>query len=133
MAEILLFHHAQGLTPGVISFADQLRAAGHVVHTPDLYDGKTFDTVEDGVAHAQEVGFDTVIERGVRAADGLPERMVYAGFSLGVMPAQSLAQTRPGARGALLFHGALPPSEFGGPWPQDLPLQIHIMEDDKWA
>jgi|SRR3954447_4359706 len=133
VAEVLLFHHAQGLTPGVVAFADELRAAGHTVHTPDLYDGKTFDTVDEGVAHAKEVGFGTLLERGVAAADGLPDELVYAGFSLGGMPAQQLAQTRPGTRGALLFHAALPLSEFGGSWPEGVPLQIHFMEDDPWA
>src|SRR5438874_11507903 len=133
MAEVLLFHHAQGLTPGVFSFADELRAAGHVVHTPDLYEGKTFGSVDDGVAHAQEVGFGTSLERGRAAAEDLPAELVYAGFSLGGMPAQMLAQTRPGARGALLFHTAVPLSEFGGSWPEGAPLQIHFMEDDPWA
>ena len=133
MAELLLFHHAQGLTAGVLSFADELRAAGHVVHAPDLYDGKTFANLDDGVGYAREVGFDTIGERGRLAAEGLPNEIVYAGFSLGAMPAQELAQTRPGAKGALLFHSCFPPSEFGGPWPQGVPLQIHIMEADEWA
>ena len=133
MAELLLFHHARGLTAGVLSFADELRAAGHVVHAPDLYDGKTFADLDDGVGYAREVGFDTIGERGRLAAEGLPNEIVYAGFSLGAMPAQMLAQTRPGAKGALLFHGCVPPSEFGGPWPQGVPLQIHLMEADKWA
>ena len=103
MAEVLLFHHAQGLTSGVVAFADDLRAAGHTVHTPDLYAGRTFQTLEEGVAHARELGFDNVTAAGVQAADGLPADLVYGGFSLGVAPAQQLAQTRPGARGALLF------------------------------
>ena len=133
MAEILLFHHAQGRTPGVLAFADELRADGHVVHTPDLYDGKTFDNLDDGVGYARRIGFDTILERGRNAADDLPNELVYAGFSLGVMPAQLLAQTRPGAKGALFFSAALPASEFGDAWPQGLPLQIHIMEDDAWA
>jgi dienelactone hydrolase len=131
MAEILLLHHAQGLTPGCLAFADGLRAARHVVHTPDLYDGKTFAELDDGIGYAREVGFDTVQERGVRASDGLPDEMVYAGMSLGAMPAQMLAQTRPGAKGAVLLHASVPPSEFGGPWPQGVPLQIHTMEDDE--
>jgi dienelactone hydrolase len=63
----------------------------------------------------------------------LPNEIVYAGFSLGVMPAQMLAETRPGAKGALLLSGCFPPSEFGGPWPQGLPLQIHMMEGDEWV
>jgi len=133
VAELLLFHHAHGLTAGVLSFADELRAAGHVVHAPDLYDGKTFADLDDGVGYAREVGFDTIGERGRLAAEGLPNEIVYAGFSLGAMPAQMLAQTRPGAKGALLFHGCVPPSEFGGPWPQGVPLQIHLMEADEWA
>jgi len=130
---VVLFHHAQGLTAGVASFADALRAAGHAVHTPDLYEGATFDDLDAGVAHAQEIGFGTVLERGVAAVQGLPDDVVYAGFSLGVLPAQQLAQTRPGARGALLMHGTFPPEEFGGRWPQGLPLQIHTMEDDDWG
>src|SRR5437899_1314284 len=133
MAEILLFHHAQGQTPGFLAFADELRAAGHVVHAPDLYDGKTFTNLDDGVGYAKEVGFATIGERGRLAADGLPNELVYAGFSLGAMPAQMLAQTRPGAKGALLFSAAFPASEFGGSWPQGVPLQIHMMEDDEWA
>lgn len=133
MAELLLFHHAHGLTAGCLAFADELRAAGHLVHTPDLYDGKTFTELADGVGHAEEVGFDTILERCRLAADGLPNEIVYAGFSLGVLPAQMLAQTRPGAKGALLFHSCVPTSEFGGPWPQDVPLQMHMMDADEWV
>jgi dienelactone hydrolase len=133
VAEVLIFHHAQGLTRGCLAFADRLRAAGHVVHAPDLYDGKIFTDLTDGVRYAEEVGFDTIIERGRLAADSLPDGMVYAGFSLGVLPAQKLAQTRPGARGALLFHSCVPPSEFGGPWPVGVPLQIHMMDTDEWV
>jgi len=133
MADILLFHHAQGLTPGVVSFADDLRAAGHVVHTPDLYEGNTYDDLDEGIAYAKSVGFDTVLERGRQSADDLPSELVYAGFSLGVMPAQLLAQTRPGARGALFFSAALPATEFGDAWPEGVPLQIHMMENDPWA
>ena len=133
MAEVVLFHHALGLTPGVVAFADDLRAAGHVVHVPDLYEGRTFSTLDDGVAHAREVGFDTIDARGRAAANPLPGRVVYAGMSLGAMPAQALAQTRPGARGALVLHSAIEPEEFGGPWPAGLPLQIHTMTEDSWG
>ena len=133
MAEVLLFHHAQGLTPGVLAFADELRGAGHVVHTPDLYDGNTFDNLDDGMGYAREVGFGTIMERGEQAAEDLPSELVYAGFSLGVMSAQQLAQTRSGAKGALLFSAAIPLSEFGGSWPEGVPLQIHLMEADEFA
>src|SRR4029077_3394811 len=98
MAEILLFHHAQGKTAGFLAFADELRAAGHVVHAPDLYDGKTFAALDEGVGYAKQVGFDTIVERCRLAAESLPTELVYGGFSLGVMGAQMLAQTRPGAK-----------------------------------
>ena len=133
MAEMLLFHHAHGQTPGFVAFADDLRAAGHVVHAPDLYDGNTFADLTEGVGYAKEVGFDAISERGRLAADGLPNELVYAGFSLGVLPAQMLAQTRPGAKGALMFSAAFPASEFGDSWPQGVPLQIHLMEADEFA
>lgn len=132
MAEIVVFHHAQGRTDGVVSFGDHLRSAGHTVHVPDLYDGRTFDTLTEGVAHAQALGFDALAERGMRGVDGLDAGLVSIGFSLGVVPAQRLAQTRPGARGAVLCHAALPPSAFGG-WPDGVPVQIHVMADDPWA
>jgi dienelactone hydrolase len=131
MVDVVLFHHAQGLTDGVRDFADHLRAAGHQVTVPDLYDGATFDTLDDGIAHARQVGFDTILERGRLAAEGLPDGMVYAGFSLGVMPAQLLAQTRADAKGALVVHGCIPPGEFGCPWPPGVPLQIHTMDGDE--
>ena len=132
MAEVLLFHHAQGLTPGVRAFADELRGAGHIVHTADLFDGRTFQSIEEGLAYIGDVGFDDMRERGARVADDLPPALVYAGFSFGVLPAQKLAQTRPGARGALFFHSCLPISgEWAfGPWPDGVPVQIHGMEND---
>lgn len=133
MTTVLLFHHAQGQTPGFFAFADELREAGHTIHAPDLYEGKTFGTVDEGVVSAKQIGFPEIIRRGSEAAQELPTDIVYAGFSLGVMPAQSLTQTRPGARGAILFHGAFPASEFGGPWPEGVPLQIHMMDQDPWA
>jgi dienelactone hydrolase len=130
MAEVLLYHHAQGQTAGFLVFADKLRRAGHTVHTPDLYHGRVCVNLDDGVAHADQIGYGEIIERGVRAADGLPGELVYAGFSLGVLLAQRLAQTRPGARGALLFHACIPVSKFSDVWPADLPVQIHGMEAD---
>jgi dienelactone hydrolase len=133
MTTVLLFHHAQGQTTGFLAFADELRKAGHTVHAPDLYDGKTFGDLDEGVANAKQVGFGEILRRGTAAAEDLPDDIVYAGISLGVMPAQSLAQTRPGARGALFFSAAMPASEFGSSWPEGVPLQIHMMDRDPWA
>ena len=130
MAEILLFHHVEGLTPGVRAFADELRAAGHTVHTPDLFDGRTFPSIDDGMAYAREVSFDALLDRGVAEAEELGADLVYAGFSMGVMPAQKLAQTRAGARGAVLIDGCVAVSEFGDAWPESVPVQIHGMASD---
>jgi dienelactone hydrolase len=132
VAEIVLFHHVQGLTDGVQSFADELRQNGHTVHLPDLFDGRTFPTIEDGVAFAREAGFGALVDRGVAAADAFDPAVVYAGMSFGVMPAQRLAQTRPGARGALFLYGCLPVSEFGEAWPEGVPVQVHAMDADPW-
>lgn len=129
MTEVVLFHHAQGLTPGVVAFADELRGAGHTVHTPDLFEGRIFGKLEDGLGYVREVGFAQVLERGTRAGETLPAEVVYAGFSLGVPPAQQLAQTRAGARGAVFFHSCLPTSEFGA-WPAAVPVQVHAMDAD---
>ena len=132
MSEILLYHHVQGLTEGVRSFADGLRQAGHTVHTPDLFDGRIFETLEDGMGFAREAGFGALAERGVAAADDISPDVVYAGFSFGVMMAQQLAQTRDGARGALLMYSCLPVSEFGAAWPADVPVQVHGKEADEF-
>jgi dienelactone hydrolase len=132
MAEVVLYHHVQGLTDGVRTFAGELREDGHTVHTPDMFDGRTFPTIEDGIAFAREQGFGKLVERGVRAADDLPAEVVYVGFSFGAMPAQQLAQTKPGAGGALLIYGVVPFTEFGEAWPEEVPVQIHAMENDAW-
>ena len=132
MTDVLLFHHAQGLTAGIRSFADELQAAGHTVHVPDFYDGRTYATLEEGMAYAEELGFEKILERNVRNAEELPTDLVYAGFSLGEMSAQKLAQTRPGALGALLFYSCIPiTGDWAfGPWPDGVPVQIHGMDSD---
>jgi dienelactone hydrolase len=137
VAEIIVFHHALGLTPWLTGFADELRAAGHVVHTPDLFDGRTFESIDDGMAYAQEhLDFPMgVVDRARTAVDDLPAEVVYIGFSLGVMPAQSLTQTRAGARGGVLCYAALPLGEWGDNWPAEwpdgVPLQLHIADGDE--
>jgi dienelactone hydrolase len=130
MTDVVLFHHVQGLTPGVHALADEIRAAGHTVHAPDLFDGRTFPTLEEGIAFARDAGFGALAERGVAAAERLGTDVVYAGLSFGVMPAQQLAQTRPGARGAVFLHSCLPAEEFSAGWPDGVPLQVHGMEHD---
>ena len=132
MAEVLLYHHIQGLTEGVRVFADDLRRAGHTVHTPDLFDGRTFGSIEEGFGFAREAGLDAIRERGEAAADEREPGLVYAGFSFGVTIAQRLAQTRPGARGALLMYSCIPVAEFGELWPEGVPVQIHGKEGDEF-
>lgn len=132
MTEVALFHHALGLTPGIEAFARELREAGHTVHTPDLFDGKTFATIDDGVGYAGEIGFGEVLDRARRAAEALPTDVVYIGFSLGVVAAQMLAQTRSGAQGAVLCYSCVPYTEFGEAWPEGVPVQIHGMDADSY-
>ena len=133
MTHVILFHHAQGLTEGVQEFAQRLRDAGHDVVVPDLYEGRIFDTLDAGVANAEAIGFENIIERGVAAADAQPTNTVYAGFSLGTLPAQKLAQSREGALGALLFHGGLPAATLGSDWPASAALQMHVTAEDEWV
>ena len=132
MAEVVLFHHVQGLTDGIRAFADELRTGGHTVHTPDLFDGERPATLDDGVAHMQSIGSEVLDERADLAVADLPDDLVYAGFSMGGGMAQRLAQTRPGARGALLYETCYPiTGEWAfGPWPDGLPVQIHGMDKD---
>ena len=122
MTHVLVFHHALGLTEGIDAFAGELRAAGHVVDTPDLFDGKTFTSLDDGVAHAESLGFENLLAAGTALASEHPAAVVYAGFSLGALIAHHLAQTRPGGLGALLYHyGDVPPTMFGDSWPSGVP------------
>lgn len=132
MAEVLVFHHGHGLTLGIRQFAERLRRAGHTVHVPDLFEGHVFDSLGEGLGYAEDAGFDTVAARGTAAAGELPAELVYIGFSLGVLPAQKLAQTRPGAKGALLLEACVPVTEFGGAWPDDVPVQVHGMDADPY-
>jgi dienelactone hydrolase len=132
MAEVVLFHHVQGLTDGVRAFADGLRAGGHTVHTPDLFDGECPATIELGITLVNLIGDDTLSERATGALAELPDGLVYAGFSFGGATAQQFAQTRPGARGALLYESfvSLSAEWSFGPWPAGLPVQVHGMDRD---
>jgi dienelactone hydrolase len=130
---IVLFHSALGLRPAVAAFADALRAHGHTVHTPDLFDGKVFDDLDDGVRQRDAIGIPGLIERSRAAVEALPAEVVYAGFSMGSASASFLTATRPGARGAILMHGALPPAAFGATWPAGVPAQLHYAEHDPWV
>ena len=132
MTEVVLYHHVQGLTEGVRSFADELRQAGHTVHTPDLFEVPTFPHDRGGHGLRARSGLSALAEQGVTAAEGLRPEAVYAGFSFGVMAAQQLAQTRPGARGALLMSACLPVSEFGDAWPEGVPVQVHGKDADEF-
>ncbi len=133
MTTILVFHHALGLTDGLRSFADQLQVQGHTVIVPDLYAGRTFASLTEGVAYAEAMGMELIADRGVAIAQQLGERLVVAGFSLGVLPAQKIAQTCAGVAGAVLYHAAVPAAVFGTVWPAHVPVQMHLNADDPLA
>ena len=133
MTEVILFHHVQGLTPGVVAFADRLRLAGHQVTVLDLFDGVVFESIDAGLTHLEDRGFERVLSSGVEGAETHSNEVVYVGFSLCALVAHKLAQTRSGAKGALLFHhGDVPVTMFGDSWPEGVDVQIHISEGDEW-
>ena len=129
MADVVLFHSAVGLRPPVRRVADRLRAAGHDVSTPDLYDGQVFTDVDEGVAHMRSVGWPELLRRAEAAVADLPSGLVLAGMSLGAGIAATIAAGRPGARGVVLLYGPELPDD---PWPAELPVQAHYSIDDPW-
>ncbi len=137
MAEVVLFHSALGLRPAVINAADRLRAAGHTVHTPDYYDGEVFDNLDEGLQKRDALGYAEIVRRTRKSIAGLSTGLVFAGFSLGIAPAELLVTTRPGARGAVLMHGAIPVEELEGfgveRWPSGVPVQVHYAAEDPWV
>ena len=138
MAEVVLFHSVLGLSPGVFSAAERLRAAGHTIHTPDFLDGEVFDDLEEGMRKEEALGFQEIARRARDSVAGLPEGLVFCGFSLGAVHAEALAASRPGALGAVLMAGAVPVDaleEYFGieRWPEGVPVQVHYAEDDPWV
>ena len=138
MAEVVLFHSVLGLRPGVIAAADRLRAAGHTIHTPDLFDGEVFDDLDDGQRKEEALGYQEIARRAKEAVAELPAGLVFAGFSLGAVHAELLAASRSGALGAVLMHGAVPMeslSEFFGVerWSEGVPVQVHYAALDPWV
>ena len=138
MAEVVMFHSVLGLRPGVLRAAERLRAAGHTVHTPDLFDGEVFDDLDDGMRKEEALGFREIARRAEEAVAGLPAELVFAGFSMGVAHAERLTASRPGALGAVLMHGAVPVEAltqyFGAErWPEGVPVQVHYATDDPWV
>lgn len=134
MSTIILFHSALGLRLAVKDFADILRSDGHIVHTPDLFDGEVFDTLEEGIAKRDALGIPELIGRAYGAVAKLPEDVFYAGFSMGAASAQMLAGTRPGAKGCVLMHAALPLEMMRiEAWPKSVPVQFHACIEDPWV
>ena len=126
MAEILLLHSALGLREAVREYADLLRAGGHVVRTPDFYDGRVFDDQTAGIAYRDEVGGRTLLARVSDQLADLPDDAVLAGFSLGAAFAQHLSAARPAARASILLHAVGP---VRGDWP-GMPVQVHRYASD---
>ena len=138
MAEVVLFHSVLGLSPGVISAAERLRAAGHTLHTPDYFDGEVFDDLDEGLRKEESLGFQEIAKRTRESVSGLPAGLVFCGFSLGAVHAEALAASRPGALGAVLMAGAVPVEaleEYFGieRWPEGLAVQVHYAADDPWV
>jgi dienelactone hydrolase len=138
MTEVVLFHSVLGHSPGVFSAAERLRTAGHTIHTPDFFDGEVFDDLEEGMRKEEALGFQEIARRARDSVAGLPEGLVFCGFSLGAVHAEALAASRPGALGAVLMAGAVPVEaleEYFGieRWPEGVPVRVHYAEDDPWV
>ncbi|MFG3255646.1 dienelactone hydrolase family protein [Streptomyces sp. NPDC048172] len=135
MTEIVLFHSVLGIRAGITDAAARFRAAGHTVHTPDLYEGRSFDTYDEAFAFLASIGgIPELITRTQASVEHLPEDVVYAGFSNGGASVLLLTATRPGARGALLFHAAMPLTAFemDFTWPHGVPAQVHYATGDPY-
>jgi dienelactone hydrolase len=130
VADVVLFHSAVGLRPAVERAAEGLRAHGHTVTTPDLYDGETFTDVDEGVAHMQSISWPELLRRATAAVEGLPADLVYMGMSMGAGLAATLAAAREGARGVVLLYGPEVPED---PWPAGVPVQAHHAAQDRWV
>lgn len=133
MVNVVVFHHVMGLTDAVARMAEQLGSVGHNVVVPDLFDGKRFSSIEEGVSHVDDLGMQAVIDTGVASVADLDGPLVVVGFSLGVLPAQQLAQTDARVVGAALCFSAVPPDMLADSWPETVALQIHLVENDPWA
>ena len=133
MAELLLFHHAHGLTAGLQSLADRLRAGGHTVHTPDCYAGRTFTSVDEGIAYAERIGHDALLDMALRMARTHHTANVVLGFSMGTLQAQYLAQHVRRMRACALMGGAIPPELLGSSWRPQVALQGHVADPDDWC
>ncbi|MET9291712.1 dienelactone hydrolase family protein [Streptomyces sp. NPDC003077] len=126
---VVLFHSVYGLRPAVHAAADRLRAAGHEVVVPDLFDGRTADGIADGMTIKDEIGKDELLRRGVTAAAPYSDRgLVYAGFSFGGSVAQNLALADEKARGLLLLHGTSDLADDASV--DELPVQLHVADPD---
>lgn len=130
-SELVIFHSAYGLRPALLDWAERLRALGHTLHTPDLYDGEVFTDRMDAIRKIQEVGWDGLLDRARASVANLPDNVIYAGFSNGGACAELLAATRPGARGAILMHAPLMVRDLGWKdWPSGVPVQVHFAKGD---
>ncbi|WP_425953628.1 dienelactone hydrolase family protein [Xylanimonas sp. McL0601] len=132
MAEVVLFHHAGGLTDGVRAFARMLQDDGHTVHTPDLFEGRTFPVTREGVAWADAVGEDVFAGRAAEAVASLPPHLVYGGMSMGAARAAEQVLARPGALGAFFLYGTVAPSWWEATWPAGVPSQAHVSAGDEF-
>jgi dienelactone hydrolase len=131
MAHIVLFHSVLGLRPAVHQFAEELRKAGHQVTTPDFYDGRIFESFEEGNTKWFANGIPAILQRAQDACKELDGDLLFGGFSNGAAVAEFMAATHPKAKGALLMHGALPLEMLQlSAWPAKVPVQLHYNAED---
>ena len=130
MAELLLLHHALGVTPALQRLAARFRDAGHTVVLPDLFEGQVFGTVEEGMAHVESVGMDTLAARGEDTASDLDPGFVVCGISLGAIAAQRIGVDHDAVAAVMAVSSCLPPGYLPGPWPHSVPLRVVASKGD---
>jgi dienelactone hydrolase len=130
MAQVVVFHSAYGLRQAEADTAACLRAAGHDVSTPDLYDGRTASTMDAALALMDAVGWEVICARARQALEVVPQTAVLAGFSMGAGVIGSVWDQRRAAAGVVLLHGIAPIPASARP---GLPVQVHLAGDDPFA
>ncbi|WP_232661463.1 dienelactone hydrolase family protein [Pseudonocardia sp. TRM90224] len=128
---VALFHSVFGLRGVELAAAERLRAAGHQVVVPDLFDGVTnpgdFDAAFD---HLDRIGWSTVLERAHDALADAPAETVLGGLSMGAALVGDIWPARLDAAGAFYLHAA-PPVPAG--IRTGTPVQLHFGAGDPFV
>jgi dienelactone hydrolase len=129
--EIVLFHSMYGLRPVEMAAAGRLRAHGHHVVLPDLFEGRTAPgDVGSGLALMDRIGWPTIVATARATLDGVGDEAALIGFSMGVGVIAEVWPDRLGAAAVACLHApaVVPPGVRRG-----TPVQLHVATPDRFA